>query len=69
MELKKGAERLQQMGRTNVMLRYKEAKAARSSKRLQPQPPRARAERKQDHERTVVPAPRVAEPAGVERAP
>lgn len=67
MELKKGAERLQEMGRTNVMLRYKEEKAVRQSKVLQPQPPRMRAERKQEFERDGAPAPHFAEPAGIER--
>lgn len=70
MELKKGALRLQEMGRTNVMLRYKDERAARAGKVLQPQPPRTRADRKvaAEHERDGVAPPRAAEPVAVERA-
>lgn len=57
MELRKDAERLQQMGRANVMLRYKEERAARTPKVLQPQAPKPRPVRRPERPREPAPEP------------
>jgi len=69
MELRKDAERLKQMGRANVMLRYKEEKAVRAPKVLQPQAPKPRPTRAAQRSREPAQdgAPRRSEPAIAER--